>query len=222
MDFSKESPCVFRPQSIARILSLKTCYRDFVVSPGVRTCMFWWIKQWTQGASLVAQWWRVCLTIQDTQAQDPLPRKIPHAREKKEKTNEQWTQVHMAQNMIFLIGFCISGGLKRSKGGRWTWSTYPAQQSIVANLSCKVSTFTLFIYIPLSIPFSSASYITGWICWTASMGFWQMLDRQWRICHGCSCVIGRKKNNWKCFFWLCWTSQPYSLSTAFPGICIVP
>nr|CCQ43744.1 alternative protein HUWE1 [Homo sapiens] len=41
----------------------------------------------------------------------------------------------------------------------------------------------------------SASYITGWTCWTASMEYWQMLDRQWRICHGCSYVIGQKESN---------------------------
>lgn len=73
-------------------------------------------------------------------------------------------------------------------------STYHDQQSIIAKLSCKVPTQYFYLVLTYSSFFPSpVSYITGWICWTASMGFWQMLDRQWRICHGCSCVIGRKE-----------------------------
>lgn len=72
-----------------------------------------------------------------------------------------------------------------------SWTLYPSTlvSSILRLLEYNHSQLLLYFFL------SSVSYITGWICWTALMEFWQMLDKQWRICHGCLYVIGRKRNN---------------------------
>lgn len=95
--------------------------------------------------------------------------------------------------MIFSLVSVLVGGLKRSKGGEVNLSTYHDQQSIIAKLSCKVPTQYFYLVLTYS-SFSSLLQceLYHWVDhWTASMGFWQMLDRQWRICMSWMLVCDR-------------------------------
>ena len=109
MDFSRESPCVFRPQSIPRIVSLKTQLQ--------RVCGVSWCQN-------------MYVLMDKTMSSGPC-----------------------GSEYDFSHWFLYQWGIEEKQRWEVNLSTYHAQQSIVAKLSCKVP--TQYFYLILIYSFSS-------------------------------------------------------------------